>query len=111
MRFCSRTMGALTWGRDVIEALYRMEGLEHYATMVMYTQHIIGKSNVLSCDQISELVEVRNRLGIKTGGVPPCALNATNTQDVVRSAEALEKEDLEDIINRVTNEVLAKMGI
>jgi L-fuculose-phosphate aldolase len=62
--------GALTWGRDVTEAYFRMESLEHYALMLMYSGHIIQKSNELSTEQIAELISIREKMGIKTGGIP-----------------------------------------
>lgn len=67
--------GALTWGGGVYEAYYRMETLEHYAGMLMYTTNIIGRRNSLSCDQIQELIKAREKFGIKGGGVPPCEVN------------------------------------
>jgi L-fuculose-phosphate aldolase len=62
--------GALTWGRDVFEAYFRLESLEYYATVLMYTGNIIGRANELSESQISKLLEIRQKLGIKAGGVP-----------------------------------------
>jgi L-fuculose-phosphate aldolase len=51
--------------------------------VIMYTGNIIGKANVLSCDQVGELVEIRRKMGITSGGIPACAPHPTNTQDVV----------------------------
>lgn len=62
--------GALTWGRDVFEAYFRLESLEYYATVLMYTGNIIGRANELSESQISKLLEIRQKLGITAGGVP-----------------------------------------
>lgn len=70
--------GALTWGRDLTEAYHRMESLEHYATILMYTSNIIGKANELSCDQIDRLIKIREELGIRTGGKPVCSLKEEN---------------------------------
>jgi L-fuculose-phosphate aldolase len=66
--------GALAWGASLMEAWYRLESLEHYAMILMYTGNVIGKANVLSCDQVRELVKIREKLGIYTGGIPPCCL-------------------------------------
>ena len=75
--------GALSWGSTLMEAWYRLEALEHYAMILMYTGNIIGKANVLSCDQVRELVAIREKLGIRTGGLPPCcAAEAANLADV-----------------------------
>lgn len=75
--------GAVAWGPTLMDAWYRLESTEHYAMVIMYTGNIIGKANVLSCEQVSELIEIRNKLGITSGGVPPCSARPTNTQDVL----------------------------
>lgn len=62
--------GALTWGRDIYEAYYRLESLEHYATILMYTHKIIGNPKPLSPSQVDSLIEIRESLGIKSGGIP-----------------------------------------
>ena len=75
--------GALAWGGSLLESWYRLEALEHYAMIVMYTGNIIGKANVLSCEQVRELLAIREKLGIRSGGVPPCCSGqATNLSDV-----------------------------
>ena len=75
--------GAVAWGGSLMEAWYRLESVEHYAMVMMYTGNIIGKANVLSCEQVDELIEIRKKLGITSGGIPPCAAEASNTADVV----------------------------
>ncbi|MDR3353827.1 MAG: class II aldolase/adducin family protein [Synergistaceae bacterium] len=62
--------GALSWGASLTEAFFRLESMEHYATILMYTGNIIGKANVLNRDQVGELIRIRERLGITTGSVP-----------------------------------------
>lgn len=63
--------GALTWGKDVFEAYYRLESLEYYATVLMYTGNIICKANELSEKQVSKLIQIRKDLGINLGGMSP----------------------------------------
>ena len=76
--------GALSWGTSLMEAFFRLESMEHYAMVIMYTGNIIGKANVLSCDQVQELLNIRERLGVTCGGIPPCcAPVATNLRDSV----------------------------
>jgi L-fuculose-phosphate aldolase len=62
--------GALTWGRDLMEAYFRMESLEHYATILMYSNNILKKANELNSAQITDLIKIRESMGIKAGGVP-----------------------------------------
>lgn len=75
--------GALSWGKDVFEAYYRLESLEYYANVLMYTGNIIGKANELSCHQVEELIHIREKLGIRTGGIPPCSTMTTNDKDII----------------------------
>lgn len=120
--------GALTWGKDVFEAYYRMESLEYYATVLMYTGNVIGKANQLSCQQVNSLIEIREKLGIKSGGVPSCSLTATNTNDVIKNTtpqvnndlgtpsgcgcsvsnrpNSAKDESIDEIVKRVTEQIL-----
>jgi L-fuculose-phosphate aldolase len=108
--------GALAWGPNLMEAWYRLESVEHYAMILMYTGNIIGKANVLSCDQVRELVRIREKLGIRSGGLPPCcAPQATNTKDiggeavnipntgkaVSTSGDAVSVQDIEILVREV----------
>ncbi|MBY0146435.1 class II aldolase/adducin family protein [Neobacillus niacini] len=62
--------GALTWGRDLMEAYFRMESLEHYATILMYSNNVLKKAKELNYSQITDLIKIRESMGIKAGGVP-----------------------------------------
>lgn len=64
--------GALTWGNDVMEAWMRMESIEYYALVSMYTHGLIGQANELTCEQVDRLIERRTNSGITTGGRPLC---------------------------------------
>lgn len=102
--------GAVTWGKTLMESFYRLEALEHYAIILMNTGSILGKANVLSCDQVAELIEIRQKLGITRGGVPPCAVQATNLQDVVEDRESSfslqdENKYSDDLVEKITDEV------
>lgn len=79
--------GALTWGKDVYQAFYRLESTEYYANIMMYTGNILGRQNELSCGQISELMDIRKGLGLTAGGTPPCKDCVTNMQDIVYTGE------------------------
>ncbi len=109
--------GALSWGKDVFEAYYRLESLEYYATVMMYTGNILGKANELSCNQVSELMQIRQNLGIETGGTPKCSLKESNIQGFssmempeqskTNSSANQEKEAvINEIVERVIKTVL-----
>ncbi len=64
--------GALTWGKDVMEAWMRMESVEHYALLSMYARGLLGQANELTSEQVDRLIERRTNDGITTGGRPIC---------------------------------------
>ena len=97
--------GALTWGKDIYQAFYRLESIEYYATILMYTGNIIGRQNLLSCDQVNKLLDIRHKLGITAGGVPPCSSEETNARDVVSTADIRPSEQTgtEPVLKGVTS--------
>ena len=46
--------GVLTWGKDLTEAWYRMEAVEHYARILYYTRNL-GNANVLNQAEVDYL--------------------------------------------------------
>jgi L-fuculose-phosphate aldolase len=50
--------GALTVGKDVFDAYYKMETLEHYAGIILYARQLGGEQG-LTPDQINELFRIR----------------------------------------------------
>lgn len=95
--------GALTWGGSLEEAYHRLETLEHYATILMYTSRIIGETNELNCDQVGTLINIRKKMGIKTGGVPSCS-SKDETINSINKAEIIE-----NIVDKVTRKILLKL--
>lgn len=75
--------GALTWGRDIYESFYRLESMEHYANILLNTSYIIGKSRLLSKNQIDNLLEIRKNLGINAGGYPVGEKTEVNLEDII----------------------------
>ncbi|MCR4746352.1 MAG: class II aldolase/adducin family protein [Lachnospiraceae bacterium] len=77
--------GALTWGKDVYEAFYRLESVEYYASLLMYTGYIIGRQRPLSKKQVDVLINNRANYGIFGGGIPPCTEEELNVEDVIEN--------------------------
>ncbi|MCL1951167.1 MAG: homoserine O-succinyltransferase [Turicibacter sp.] len=95
--------GALTWGEDLLQAYYRMESLEHYALMTMYTGNIIQNANELDCNQVTDLIKIREGMGIKTGGTPSCQMEA-------KPEAAISKEEaIQEVVRQVTANILEAM--
>lgn len=106
--------GALTWGKDIMEAYFRLESLEHYALMLMYSGKIIEQANELNCNQVSDLIEIRKKMGINTGGTPSCKpLREERTErgPVLPKSEADKAELISQIVAKVTEQVLQKLQL
>jgi len=62
--------GAVTWAEDAYAAYYRLESMEYYANILLITEKVIGKQNTLSKEQIERLIAMREKFGVKQGGIP-----------------------------------------
>lgn len=47
--------GALSWGQDLKEAFFRLETLEHYAKILLYSRYLIGRAEPLPEGEIGIL--------------------------------------------------------
>lgn len=75
--------GLLTWGRDAYDAYFRMEMIEHYAKMVMYSSFIIGRVNLLSADQAALMTKRRADDQFAVGGRMQTSDTATNLEGFI----------------------------
>ena len=63
--------GAVTAGKDLWEAYYKMERLEHYAHIILISRQL-GGEKILPRDDVQELLSLRNKYG-QNGLNPGCA--------------------------------------
>ncbi len=61
--------GLLTWGKDLTQAFFRMESVEHYCKIIYYLKQI-GPPVELDSEEVEELIDIRKKLGINAGGIP-----------------------------------------
>ncbi|NLY73912.1 MAG: class II aldolase/adducin family protein [Firmicutes bacterium] len=65
--------GALTLGGDVFSAYYKLETMEHFATVSLAVRQLGGERE-LPPERVAQLMEVRNKLGLK-GTHPGCKIS------------------------------------
>mgnify|MGYP000447285720 CR=1 FL=1 len=106
----------------------RMESIEYYALVSMYTHGLIGQANELTCEQVDRLIERRTNSGITTGGRPLCrncgadgvpacvscgspeaaarqaAAKQTASAPAVSSANQAEVQQVVDIVRRILSQ-------
>src|SRR5205085_4643574 len=65
--------GAVSYGRDLLNAFMKMETVEHFARIAL-TAHILGRQCPLSAEQIRQLGDVRERYIAGASSVPVASL-------------------------------------
>lgn len=61
--------GVVAWGDSVLQALFRLESIEHNATVTMYSR-MMGIERPMTNSQIDGLIALRSAWGITAGGRP-----------------------------------------
>jgi L-fuculose-phosphate aldolase len=117
--------GALTIGKDVFNAYYKMETLEHFAHIAYIAQQL-GQVQLLNTGQVQKLYDLRKKFGITTevscksceeseSGVCSVHQAVLPESGQVRPNPATEAAipvnlDSEALVQEVTRAVLKKLG-
>ena len=86
--------GLLTWGTTLEQAWFRMESTEHYGKILLYVKQI-GPAREFDCDQLTELIKIKDKIEGKTGTVAKCDIDTDN----------LTNTEIEELIKAVTKKV------
>jgi len=119
--------GALTCGRDVMQAYYRMETLEHFAKITL-TARLLGGERPIPAPQVERLLELRQRFGLESrhpclacgiceamashqrfSGTPPAAGYPERPEEVVAGVQPARGSDLEELVERIAREVVREI--
>lgn len=107
--------GALTVGKDVLNAYHKMETLEHFAH-ITYVAQQVGQLNVLNKDQVKKLTDQREKYGIRTNvGCITCetddSCNISTDHHNVNNFEfqKLSVNEKNMLINEITDAILKKL--
>jgi L-fuculose-phosphate aldolase len=99
--------GALTWGKDLLQAYYLMESLEFTAKINWISRQLRGDRE-LSKENVAKLIDIKNMLGLD--GVSPTGVDVpagSNAKRVTSTNEqSLSERDIDIIVDRVTTSVL-----
>ena len=94
--------GTLTIGKDVFNAYYKTETLEHFAHIAFVAQQL-GAMNVLNKEQVQKLTDLREKFGITTGET--CV-----TREAEASCGCETDSDKERIIREATDKVMKRLS-
>ncbi|HVP58905.1 MAG TPA: class II aldolase/adducin family protein, partial [bacterium] len=89
--------GVMTVGVDAVNAYHKLEMVEHFAKIVFIARHL-GRLSPLAHEEVTKLLAVREKLGIK-GPAPTCReLEASPGRDAADRA-SLVKAIVEEVLN------------
>ncbi len=98
--------GALTIGKDVLNAYHKMETIEHFAHIAFVAQQI-GYVKTLSPDQVKKLIDLREKFGIRTQiGCVSCEEDSSCS---VPNQPASSQISDEILIQKITAEVIRQL--
>jgi len=98
--------GAMTLGKDVMEAYYNMERVEHFAGISLVAHQLGGMKN-LSEPDVKKLEDIREQFGIRIGGSACMNCGAcTGTDDCSMSTPS----EYEDIITEITKKIMKELS-
>jgi len=92
--------GALTFGKDLVTAYHKMETLEHSARII-YTSIQLGNVNMIPPDEVSKLMELREKMDIP-GRVSQCGLPQSG------KTKEISPEQIEAITKAVIDKLKTK---
>ncbi len=107
--------GALTVGKDIYDAYYKMETLEHFASITLYAR-LLGGEKALNSEQIEELFRVRRdvfgKKDISIDDIGACggcgAVSEINSSDL--ASENRCEDDIREKIKALVTAELRKLS-
>ena len=94
--------GVVTLGKNVLDAHFKMETVEHFAKIALVAQQL-GQVKTLDSDQVGDLLDLRRRFGIE--GRPGCRL----PEAPAPSGAAESGGGHEELVRRITAEVVGRL--
>lgn len=101
--------GAVTLGRDLWDAYFKLERVEHYARVVFVARQL-GGEKALPKSEVQKLFDLRSTYGLE-GLNPGCAVPATDDDEATdANAVTLTKAELDRIVEAIVADVRPYFG-
>ena len=105
--------GSVSYGKDVYQAFFRMETVEHFAR-INFVAEMLGGANVLPRTEVDKLFEARGRYGVQSAATqqPGCPISAEDAAGVTTGADGQERFTVtrDELLELVEQAVRAKGG-
>jgi L-fuculose-phosphate aldolase len=92
--------GAVTLGKHVMDAHFKMETVEHFARIALVARQL-GATNTLGEGHVQELLDLRTRFGIT--GRPGCQIPSTAGSNIPVGTET------DELVAQITRQVLQQL--
>ena len=93
--------GVVTLGKDVMDAHFKMETVEHFAKIALVARQL-GAVHTLNEQQVGDLIQLRQRFGVE--GRPTCDLGASDAFN-----QMANETGQADLIEEITRQVLLQL--
>ena len=106
--FLLASHGALTIGKDLEDAYFKMEIVEEFCRVLCYSKMLKGYSQI-SEDQVSEILDIKKRLGLPDRRLQPnasisCSLPGPHSGEIASENNPLQREVIESIVRKILRE-------
>ena len=105
--------GSVAYGKDVYQAFFRMETVEHFAR-INFVAEMLGGAKVLPRVEVDKLFESRGRYGVQSAATqqPGCPISAEDAAGVTTGADGKERFTVtrDELLELVEQAVRAKGG-
>lgn len=98
--------GAMTLGKDAMDAYYTMERVEHFASISLVA-HQLGRMKPISEPDVKKLENIREQFGIKIGG--SACLNC-GTCTGTESCQMSTQSEYEELITEITRKIMKELN-
>jgi len=98
--------GAMTLGKDVMDAYYNMERVEHFASISLVA-HQLGGMKQLARPEVEKLEDIREQFGIKIGG--SACINCGTCTDT-ESCQMSTENEYENIVEEITRKIMKEFN-
>lgn len=111
--FMMENHGALSIGKDVYQAYYRMESLELFAKINLVAR-TLGNVNVISEDKVRKMIDLRPKYGLDNTNYPGCRIDdkfiksgETGSQQISDDSIVITRDKLIELVTIIVRKVLA----
>ncbi len=98
--------GAMTVGKDVMAAYYKMECVEHFAHISLVA-HQLGGMKPIPAQQVKRLVDMREQYGVRVGGT---ACLSCGTCTGTETCQTCTKSEYDELVDEITRKVMQDLN-